>query len=72
MESHPLPAATMATACASARSMRDRLWTKDDAFTFGRVEADDEHVIWPFNGEYWRDELGYYRQVVHSRCGKPA
>lgn len=47
---------------------RDK-WTPEDAYTFGRVEADDEHVIWPFDGEYWRDELGFYRQVVHSRCG---
>ncbi len=35
------------------------------------VSADDEHVIWPFDGEYWRDELGYYRQVVVSKCGGP-
>src|SRR5262249_373125 len=26
------------------------------------VKPDEEHVIWPFNGEYWRDELGFYRQ----------
>lgn len=45
-------------------------WTEKDAYTFGRVEADEEHVIWPFDGEYWRDELGFYRQVVRSRCGK--
>src|SRR5665213_1556782 len=25
------------------------------------IRADDEHELWPFNGEYWRDELGYYR-----------
>jgi len=25
---------------------------------------------WPFHGEYWRDELGYYRQVVTSKCPK--
>ena len=23
---------------------------------------------WRFQGEFWRDELGSYRQVVHSRC----
>ena len=28
------------------------------------IRADDEHVIWPFNGEYWRDELGYYRVKI--------
>ncbi len=44
-------------------------WSGEDAFQFGRVSPDDEHVIWPFNGEYWRDELGYYRQVVNSQCG---
>jgi len=33
------------------------------------VTVDDEHVIWPFTGEYWQDELGYYRFVVRSTCG---
>lgn len=36
----------------------------------GKVEEDIEHVIWPFDGEYWRDELGYYRQPVVSKCGR--
>ena len=34
------------------------------------VTPDEEHVIWPFNGEYWRDELGYYRQSIASKCGR--
>jgi hypothetical protein len=34
------------------------------------VKADDEHVIWPFDGEYWRDELGFYRQTITSKCGR--
>jgi TolA-binding protein len=33
------------------------------------IRADDEHVIWPFNGEYWRDELGYYRVKISNKCG---
>jgi len=33
------------------------------------IRADDEHVIWPFNGEYWRDELGYYRVKIANKCG---
>lgn len=41
-----------------------------DAKTFGVVNPDGEHVLWPFDGEYWRDELGYYRQVVQSACGR--
>ena len=36
------------------------------------IRADDEHVIWPFNGEYWRDELGYYRVKIRNKCGGQA
>ena len=32
------------------------------------ISADDEHVYWKFNGEYWKDELGYYRFRVVNRC----
>jgi tetratricopeptide (TPR) repeat protein len=42
--------------------------TKEESLTYGVVKPDDEHVLWPFNGEYWRDELGFYRQVVVSKC----
>lgn len=45
-------------------------FSKDDALTFGVVQPDDEHVLWPFDGESWRDELGFYRQVVTSKCKK--
>jgi len=34
------------------------------------VKPDEEHVTWPFNGEYWRDELGFYRQTIVSKCGR--
>ncbi len=34
------------------------------------VNVDEEHQMWPFNGEYWRDELGFYRQQVTSQCGR--
>jgi hypothetical protein len=44
--------------------------TKEEALASGRIKPDDEHVIWPFNGEYWRDELGFYRQEFTSKCGK--
>ena len=36
------------------------------------IRADDEHVIWPFVGEYWRDELGYYRVKIRNKCQKNA
>ncbi|MBL8721968.1 MAG: hypothetical protein JNL79_38645 [Myxococcales bacterium] len=35
----------------------------------GDVKADEEHYLWPFEGEYWRDELGFYRQKVVNICG---
>jgi hypothetical protein len=32
------------------------------------IVVDDEHFMWKFNGEYWKDELGYYRFRIRSRC----
>ncbi|MDB4962044.1 MAG: Tetratricopeptide repeat protein [Myxococcales bacterium] len=34
------------------------------------ILVDDEHFQWKFNGEYWKDELGYYRFKIRSRCPK--
>lgn len=34
------------------------------------MSADDEHLFWTFDGEYWRDELGYYWYYIPSRCGR--
>jgi TolA-binding protein len=36
----------------------------------GKVQVDEEHQVWPFDGEYWRDELGFYRQQVTSQCAR--
>jgi tetratricopeptide (TPR) repeat protein len=36
------------------------------------IRADDEHDMWPFTGEYWRDELGYYRVKIMNKCAKNA
>src|SRR5450755_1711882 len=36
------------------------------------IRADDEHEMWPFNGEYWRDDLGYYRVKIVNKCGGAA
>ena len=44
--------------------------SKAESKIYGVVKPDEEHVIWPFDGEYWRDELGFYRQVVESACGR--
>jgi tetratricopeptide (TPR) repeat protein len=32
------------------------------------IVVDAEHVAWPFDGEYWRDELGFYVYDLESRC----
>lgn len=34
------------------------------------IVPDDEHEYWPFRGEYWRDELGYYRFKIASKCAR--
>ncbi len=34
------------------------------------MKADDEHLFWTFDGEYWKDELGYYWYYITSRCGR--
>lgn len=32
-----------------------------------RTVVDDEHVYWPYEGEYWRDELGTY-ELDFTQC----
>ncbi|MBU54535.1 MAG: hypothetical protein CL920_38045 [Deltaproteobacteria bacterium] len=34
------------------------------------VAAPDDYVFWPFQGEYWVDELGFYRYRVRGECKK--
>ncbi len=52
-----------------SQAMQDQQVTAERA-RGGRVEVDEEHQVWPFDGEYWRDELGFYRQQVTSQCGR--
>ncbi|MCP4676901.1 MAG: hypothetical protein GY854_15570 [Deltaproteobacteria bacterium] len=35
-----------------------------------QIKSDEEHMLWPFEGEFWRDELGYYQQPIVNRCGR--
>lgn len=32
------------------------------------IVTEDNHVYWPYQGEYWRDEVGYYRQFIQGEC----
>ena len=43
--------------------------TKKETFTYA-ADGIDGAASWPFDGEYWRDELGSYRQQVTSICSK--
>ncbi len=60
---------------AAKRNLLDQAITEGqvsaaESRLFGVVNPDDEHFMWPFDGEYWRDELGFYRQEVQSACGR--
>jgi hypothetical protein len=35
------------------------------------ADVDDDEEMWPFQGEYWRDELGSYRFHLGARCVRP-
>ncbi|HEY2749539.1 MAG TPA: hypothetical protein VGL86_33195 [Polyangia bacterium] len=41
-----------------------------NAKNYNTIVIDDEHQQWPFKGEYWMDELGYYRFKVANKCGR--
>jgi hypothetical protein len=32
------------------------------------IDRDDQHLAWPFDGEYWKDELDSYLFRVENRC----
>ena len=45
------------------------LATSNSSKLVSTIRVDDEHELWPFRGEYWRDELGYYRVQLRNKCG---
>jgi tetratricopeptide (TPR) repeat protein len=50
-----------------SESIKDR---KIKPQELSKINIDDEHQFWPFTGEYWRDELGYYRYKLVNKCGR--
>jgi hypothetical protein len=36
-----------------------------------RQQPQDDDEVWPFQDEYWRDELGNYRYQLGRKCKKP-
>jgi tetratricopeptide (TPR) repeat protein len=51
------------------RELQEQMTAASES-TGGQVYVSPEHNVWPFDGEYWRDELGYYRQQVTYKCGR--
>ena len=50
---------------------QDELFVETNRAPRGDVTAtDEEHVYWPFQGEYWKDELGSYYYYIRSECGR--
>ncbi len=40
-----------------------------EVVTSGKVAVvGDDTEVWPFEGEYWRDEISYYRSMLTSQC----
>ncbi len=55
---------------ADALALTERLEAKLEAYPGKpqKPKIDAEHEIYKYNGEYWQDELGYYRYKVTSIC----
>ncbi len=32
------------------------------------IVTEQSHIYWPYQGEYWRDEIGNYRQFIQGEC----
>ena len=41
------------------------------AAAYRELEVDEEHIEWPFDGEYWKDELGSYLYDIRTQCAQP-
>lgn len=40
---------------------------EQDEFRY-TIVTEQTHIYWPYQGEYWRDEVGYYRQFIQGEC----
>lgn len=48
--------------------LRSEMSVDADVTKKPKVEVSDEELYWTFEGEYWRDELGFYLFTVNSEC----
>ena len=44
---------------------QEKVRTESENFT---MAVGDDELFWPFQGEYWKDELGYYYYSVTDEC----
>jgi tetratricopeptide (TPR) repeat protein len=49
---------------------QDQSTINPNSKNYNNIVIDDEHQQWPFRGEYWQDELGFYRFKVANKCGR--
>ena len=48
--------------------LRNEMAVESDVTKKPKVKVSDEELYWTFEGEYWRDELGFYLFTVNSEC----
>ena len=48
--------------------MRAEMQLESNVTDTKRVAVTDEELYWTFDGEYWKDELGYYFFTVNTEC----
>lgn len=48
--------------------VRSQMVTEAQVTARPEVETNDEELFWVFDGEYWKDELGYYNFNVNTEC----
>jgi tetratricopeptide (TPR) repeat protein len=48
--------------------LRSEMQVDQDVTRKPKVNTSDEELYWTFEGEYWRDELGFYLFTVNSEC----
>jgi tetratricopeptide (TPR) repeat protein len=69
LDSHLTTGTQMLAEISVARRVVRPPTTKRAAVQMKAVITDDEeHEVWPFDGEYWLDELGSYRAVIPPQC----
>lgn len=58
----------LAEANALSDSVAKELSTTAGQTTSETMTVSKEQMVWRFDGEYWRDELGYYSYHIASEC----